>query len=349
MVVGNRRRFLGTMIGSGAALGMGATAWHAIAPRDSDTVRNNSPEAGWPRVTRTARAFGTEVSITTLHAQQETAEQAVAAAFAELESVEEVMSLYRPHSQVCRLNREGALDNPHPYLVEVLMHALALSEKSDGAFDVTVQPLWELFAAAKKAERLPTDSEIVAVRSTVDWRRLDVSNQRIRLNGGDMAITLNGIAQGFAADRAEAALLRHGIEDALVNTGEIGTLGTKADAEPWTVGIQHPRQADAFLSLAKLSGRSLATSGDYATSFSPDHRHHHIFNPRTGRSPEEFSSVSIVAATGLEADALSTAVFVLGLERGLELIHRTPAADALFVLKDGRTQHTAGFPLESPV
>lgn len=341
MYVGNRRRFLGTMIGTGAALGLGTTAWRTFSPRQITAVSS--------RMTRTSRAFGTDVAITAVHSQPETAEQAIAAAFAELETVEEVMSLYRAHSQVCRLNREGRLDNPHPHLIQVLTHAALVSEQSGGAFDITVQPLWELYTAAKQAERIPTDEEIGEACSHVDWRQLSISPEYVRSNKPEMAITLNGIAQGFAADRAAAALKRHGIEHALINTGEIGALGTKSDAEPWSVGIQHPRQADAYVSLARLSNRSLATSGDYATTFTPDHRQHHIFNPQTGRSPDVFSSVSIVARTGLEADALSTAVFVLGLEQGLALIQRTPEADALFVLKDGRTQHTAGFPLEVPV
>ncbi len=113
------------------------------------------------------------------------------------------------------------------------------------------------------------------------------------------------------------------------------------------MGIQHPRIEDAYISVAKLDGRCLATSGDYATSFSPDHRDNHIFDPRTGKSPTELASVSVLAESGLVADGLSTALFVLGPEQGLRLIEATPGADALFVLKDGRTLATRGFPEQS--
>jgi thiamine biosynthesis lipoprotein len=140
------------------------------------------------------------------------------------------------------------------------------------------------------------------------------------------------------------ALRKQGIRHALVDTGEIGTLGGKADEAPWSVGIQHPRRPDAYVALAKLRGRCLATSGDYASSFSPDHAQNHLFDPRTGRSPGELASVSVAARTATEADAVSTAVFVLGVGRGLKLIHDTREADALLVLKDGRTLATAGFP-----
>ena len=138
--------------------------------------------------------------------------------------------------------------------------------------------------------------------------------------------------------------VRHGIRHALVNTGELASEGQKAGGEPWTVGIQHPRREDAYVWLAKLRGRCLATSGDYATHFSDDYRYNHLFDPSTGRSPEFFASVSIAAPTATLADALSTAVFVLGAEQGLKLVRAMPGVDALFVFKSGRVFATEGFP-----
>jgi len=159
-----------------------------------------------------------------------------------------------------------------------------------------------------------------------------------------MAVTLNGIAQGYAADRALAALRAHGVEHALVDTGEIGTLGRKSGREPWTVGIQHPRRLDAYVQLAKLDGGFLATSGDYETTFTPDYVHHHIFDPKTGRSPETLCSVTVLARTGTEADGLATALFVLGVERGFKLLRRFAGAEAMAVRKDGAVLATRGFP-----
>ena len=298
---------------------------------------------GLEKAGRTSRALGSEVSITALHEDRREAERAIDDAFAELETVEEVMSLYRPHSQLCRLNREGAIENPHPYLVAVLRAAGETSRGSDGAFDATVQPLWQLYSDAKKAGRLPDPAAIEEATRRVDWKKVEVTSGRIRLGDG-MAVTLNGIAQGFAADRVQAALQARGIRHALVNTGEFGVLGRKADGTPWTLGIQHPRRPDAYIALAALEGRFLSTSGDYATSFSPDFRHHHIIDPRTGLSPAEFSSVSVVARTGIESDALTKVLFVMGLEKGLDRLKATPGADALVVFKDGRVLSTDGFP-----
>ena len=325
----DRRRFLFTLGGAGGLAALGALpAWRT---------------RGLEKTERRSRALGAEVSITALHEDLRQAERAVDAAFEELERIEEVMSLYRPHSQLSTLNRDGVLENPHPYLVQVLRAGTDLSRSSGGAFDVTVQPLWALYSEAKRSGRLPERAAIEEATRRVDWRRVEISPERIRLGAG-MSITLNGIAQGFAADRVRAALEARGVRHALVDTGEFGVLGRKADGTPWTLGIQHPRRPDAYVALARLEGRFLSTSGDYATSFSEDFRHHHIFDPRTGLSPTEFSSVSVAARTGMESDALTKVLFVLGLEKGLERLRATPGADALVVFKDGRVLSTEGFP-----
>lgn len=323
----SRRRFLFLMGGAGGLAAFG-------------TLR--SP--GLEKAERTSRALGADVTLTALHEDPRTAELALDDAFAELDRIEEAMSLYRPHSQICRLNREGVLENPDPYLVEVLRAAADMSARSNGAFDATVQPLWRLYADATKAGRLPDDLAVRDAAGRVDWRKVEVAPDRIRLRGAGMAVTLNGIAQGFASDRVGAALQARGVRHALVNTGEFGSLGRKADGTPWTVGIQHPRRPDAWLALAALEDRFLSTSGDYATPFSADFRHHHIFDPRTGLSPTELSSVTVLARTGMEADALTKVIFVRGPEQGLDQVRATPGADALYVLKDGRTVSTDGFP-----
>ena len=324
----SRRRFLFLMGGAGGLAAFGL-------------CKNST---GLNSFSRTSWALGADVTLTVLHDDRRTAEGAIDDAFSELERIEEAMSLYRPHSQLCRLNRDGVLENPDPYFVEVLRAAAAVSQRSDGAFDATVQPLWKLYADAQKAGQLPPSDAVHEATGRVDWRKVEVSCDRIRLLGPGMAVTLNGIAQGFAADRVRAALQARGIRHALIDTGEFGSLGRKADGTPWTVGIQHPRRADAYVALASLEERFLSTSGDYATSFSDDFRHHHIFDPRTGLSPTEFSSVTILARTGMEADALTKVLFVRGLEKGLELVRAVPGADALCVLKDGRMITTEGFP-----
>lgn len=271
--------------------------------------------------------------MTALHTAESVAQAALGEAFAELERIESVMSLYRPESQISRLNREGVLQNPDASLVEVLRFAGDVAEKSGGAFDVTVQPLWVLQGAKPDAVTL----------GLVDWRKVELDVPRIKLAPG-MAITLNGIAQGFAADAAMRVMREHGVEHALIDAGEFSAHGSNAENAPWRIGIQHPRERDAFAALAKLENRCLATSGDYETAFSDDFSRHHIFDPHTGESPGELASVSVLAPTAMVADALSTTLFVLGAKRGIDFLRHYPGTDALLILKNGRRVATSGFP-----
>ncbi|MDZ4401857.1 FAD:protein FMN transferase [Prosthecobacter sp.] len=329
----NRRRFLMGTAGACAVLGTGGWLW--------------SRERPWQVFRRTSHALGSSITMSVWHRDEAAAEAALDAAFAELDLVESLMSIYRPESQLSRLNQNAALDDPHPHLVTVLEYAMAMAKETNGALDVTVQPLWELYHNAKKQNRLPSEAEVIQARALVDWRRVKITPSRLQLDGAGTAITLNGIAQGFAADAAMAVLRRAGVAHALIDAGEMNALGGKPDGAAFTVGIQHPRHADAFVSMAKLQDRCLATSGDYETRFSEDFVHHHLFDPRTGHSPTELASVSIVAPTAMAADALSTAVFVLGIERGMGLVRHTPGTDALLVSKSGRITATEGFPLNA--
>ena len=333
----NRRRFLFFAAGG---LGAATTGTASLAT------------AAWQRhlhelqtVQRTTFALGTQVSIVARHHLPDAASGAIDKAFAELELIEGLMSIYRSDSQLSELNRAGHVESPHPYLVEVLRHALAVSHQTRGAFDITVQPLWEVFAAAATRQALPPPSAVAAARRQVDWTNVDIQTNCVRLRRPSTAITLNGIAQGFATDRGMAALRDAGIVHALINAGEHASLGESDRGDDWTIGIQHPRHEDAYVALADLGGRCLATSGDYATTFSPDKAYNHIFDPRTGYSPTELASVSVLAPSAMQADALSTSLFVLGPDRGIELVSQLPNTDALFVLKDGSTIITPGFPI----
>lgn len=329
----SRRNFC-LALGAGTLGGLAGIHSHALA----------APQSLVP-VSRTSRALGSDVSISVYHESKAGGEAALDQAFRALDEVEEAMSLYRPSSEISRLNRDGILRQPHRFWGEVLDLAERLARDSDGKFDITVQPLWLLHSRSHKEERVPRADELSAACRLIDWTGLQRNDHEIRLARPGMAITLNGIAQGFAADRCLEALRAAGVYHAMVNTGEIGSLGSKPGARPWRAGIQHPREEDAYIALADLDGRCLATSGDYATTFGGGRGDHHLFDPKTGRSAREFSSVSIVAPSGLLADGLSTAVFVLGPERGLDLVRATAKCDALCVLTNGRVLRTAGFPL----
>ncbi len=323
-----RRRFLLLLGGAGAAGLLGTR----LLPRHLRQVQ------------RSGHALGARVSLRVLHTDTAVAERALDAAFEELEHIETALSLYRADSQLCRLNRESHVRVPDARLLDVLRCAEAVARKSDGALDVTVQPLWELYGTARRDGTTPGMDDLRATCQRVDWRRVEVTPREVRLASPGMAVTLNGIAQGYATDRVRAVLEAHGIRHALVDAGEFAGLGESADGEAWQVGVQHPRQADAWIEVVRLDGRCLATSGDYATPVGHGAQAHHIFDPRTGRSADRLASVSVLAPSAMEADALSTAAFVLGAERGHALVAASPGVDALFVTRDGRVLATGGLP-----
>lgn len=282
-----------------------------------------------------AVVFGTTISIKVLHENETAARKALSAAMTALREVDALMSVYRADSQVGRLNLDGYLSNPDPRLLQVLSAAQHLSQRTDGAFDVTVQPLWQ---AAN--ERESTSKAL----SQVDWRKLDISDSALRFRQPGMGITLNGIAQGYGADQALAALKQHGIRHALLDTGELASLGNNEAGEPWMLAVRDPRDANAFAQLLAADGRCLATSGDYATRFTDDFSQHHIVDPHTGKSPTELAAVSVLAPTGLLADGLSTACMVLGTEKSLALAAAWPEVDVMCITKTGLIHRSPGFP-----
>ncbi len=325
----NRRRFIRNGVGIFAG-GMLAT------PRLSAQAQS--------LLTRTRKALGSKVSIQVSHPDPVLAAEAINAAFEAIEEVEQAMSLYRANSEIVRLNRDSVLENPSPGILRVLRFAQDLSQKSGGAFDVTIQPMWDLYESCASRSSLPEPEAVRKRKQSIGWQQLSIREQTIRLSSPDTKITLNGIAQGYATDQAKHALTRAGIKHALIDCGELAPLGNKGASTPWKVGIQHPRKADSFSALMNLETRTLATSGDYETRFSDDFKHHHIFDPRTGQSPAELASASVLAPAAMQADALSTTLMVLGAEKGLAFAEKMEAVDALLITKTGHILSTKHFP-----
>jgi thiamine biosynthesis lipoprotein len=324
-----RRTFIASGVGSIA--GVAGCMWLG-----SDTLHHGA-----------ALAFGTTISITVVHDDARVASRAIADGLRSAQEIDRLMSIYRPGSQVYRLNRDGVLTRPDPHLLEVLKQAAELSRMSGGAFDVTVQPLWRLYAEAASLGVLPAETERRRAQALVDWRQLVFDTEHVRFRRPGMALTLNGLAQGYAADVALAAVQAHGIRDALLDTGEFIARGVKPRRRPWVLGVRDPRDTNALAATLQAQGCSVATSGDYECSFTPDFRHHHIFDPSLGDSPDELASVTVLAPTGLQADGLSTAFMVMGWARAQAMAARLPAVDLMAIDKQGREQRSAGFPGEA--
>jgi thiamine biosynthesis lipoprotein len=265
---------------------------------------------------------------------------------AEIERLERIFALYRADSEIARLNRDGRIDFPSIDLLTVLSQCQTLSALSDGAFDVTVQPLWTLYAAhffgnSAPAPAGPPLQAIERARDLVDWRALDVGARRIAFTRPGLGITLNGIAQGYVTDRITGILRAHGCDHTFANLGcsEISALGRHVSGRPWRVGLADPRQPEKVGIALDLCDRSVCTSGGYGTKFEATGRFHHLFDPFTGTSAHGYLAVSVLAASTMIADALSTALYVTPPQRSSALLASFPGVSALATLPDGSVRH----------
>ena len=321
------------MVAGGGSLALGATI-----------VRGIRQLAGLHRFRSTREQMGTEVAVTVGHPDLGEARRLVEAAFEEMDRLEAILSRHRAGTAVDRLNREGRVADAPAELTELLSEARRYSELTDGAFDVTIAPLLRLYESSAAAGRLPAEGEIEAVRPLVGYRKLRVEGRSVCLMEPGMEITLDAIAKGYIADRASRVLLRGGAEHAMVEAGgDVASVGGSASVGPWRIGIEDPRAPGSVLGVVQLRDEGVATSGDYRAAFTGDFARHHILDPRTGRSPAHASGVTVVAPTASEADALSTAVFLLGPEAGLALLGQRDGSEGLVVGKDGTTSESRGF------
>lgn len=298
----------------------------------------------------TGSAIGARATIKIVHPDAAFARGLIARCTAEIERLEAIFSLYQPDSAICRLNRDGSLREPPVELVEVLAFSLALARQSDGAFDPTVQPLFQLYQAHfadPHADRAgPRPERIAEVLQLVGYRNVRVGPEGIALGREDMAVTLNGVAQGYITDRIAELLRREGLTDLLLDIGEIRAHGRRPDGGLWRAGIADPQGAEAPLMALTVSDETgalpaLATSGGYGTRFDAEGKHHHLFDPKTGRSAQHYASVSVLAERALVADAVSTALSVAPRElAGPILAHQRPAR-AFFISAEGTVAEIA--------
>ncbi len=257
-------------------------------------------------------ALGAEAELVLHHENADAVKDLVGMCLAEVRRLEQVFSLYSPVSAVSVLNRDGRLDDPPPELLELLAQARTISERTGGAFDITVQPLWRLYADAVAISHVPDKAAIDAARRLVDYRAVEISPTSVAFARPGMAITLNGIAQGYITDAVATLLHRHGMTNVLVNMGEIRALGAHPDGRPWRIELDKQGHDPIH-----LRDRAVATSAGAGFTFGGDPAMHHLFDPSTGRSPDRWQSVSVIAARATIADALSTAFMSM---------HRTDAS-----------------------
>ena len=273
-----------------------------------------------------------------------TAEKCIERAFEQLDSVEKLMSYHRDDSQIAEINH-NAYKNPvrvSKPVFEVLQKAIEFSKVSGGAFDVTVGPLVDLWQRAGEANSVPTDAELEQARSEVGYEKLilDVNEMSVQFAVEGMKVDLGGIAKGYAIDRAVEAMQASGAIGGMVDVGgDIRCFGAPRGKECWLIGLEDPEKAtedfgagNTPLLVLKLTDAAVTTSGDYQRyALIGGKKHSHIINTKTGDSSDKLTSVTIISKNATDADALATAVSVMGTEKGLALIETIPQTDAILI------------------
>ncbi|MFA4991284.1 MAG: FAD:protein FMN transferase [Candidatus Omnitrophota bacterium] len=286
------------------------------------------------RETRTL--MDTFCEITCLESDRSRAENAMAAAFAEMERIEKVFSKFDENSEVSKINKSAGktgVRTTHEAL-ELIQRAVYYSRLSDGAFDITIAPLMEAWGFVNKSNSIPDRRTLVRALQAVGYKNIsvDYNHASIRFLNPGTRIDLGGMAKGYAVDRARETLISRGVKSGLVNLG--GNMF--GFGKSWDIGVRDPRDSVKIIYKFNLKDKALSTSGDYNRFFMMDgKRYSHIIDPKTGRPSQGLISVTIMADSAEEADAFSTAVFVMGEEKGLELISRFKDMEALIVREDG--------------
>jgi len=334
----DRRSFL--KLSGLLGMGMGAAT---LLPSAAEAVKFNRKRF---KVSKTKLAMGTFVSMTLIHSSRDQAEEAMGLAFEEIERLTALMNRFDERTAVALLNKEGFLRDVPPEVAEVVSKALDYHRLTQGNFDISVKPVVDLFREKFAGHKgtPPSEGELASALDRIGSNKIELKGRELRFQKPGMGITLDGIAKGYIVDKASGVLASRDIRDHLINAGgDIRTMGSRQDRKPWTVAIEDPKKKSNYPDIVHLTDGAIATSGNYEVYFDREKIFHHIIDPSTGRSPELSTSVTSIASSAMDADALSTSVFVMGPLSGIRFIDSTPGCECFIVSKTGKTFKSAGW------
>jgi thiamine biosynthesis lipoprotein len=321
-----------------------ATRYHEIVGFAALVLSFAAPaRAGW--VGDAIDLMGTRVSVELWADDEARGRELVAEVMREYHRIDDAMSTYKPDSEISRVNSHAA-EAPmviSDELFRLVERSLELSVASGGAFDITYDSVGYLYDF--RARQRPTDRQIEERIGAVDYRHvvLDRARGTIFFKAKGVRINLGGIAKGYVVEHAAAMLRARGVEHALLNAGGDTRVIGDRKGQPWIVGIRHPRVADEVVTRLPLVDEAISTSGDYERYFEENgRRYHHIINPQTGRPTEGILTVTVIGPDGTLTDGLDTAIFVLGVEQGLELIEAYPDYETIIVDAAGKVSYSKG-------
>lgn len=286
--------------------------------------------ASAPLVEWTGVMLGAVSTLRLSHPDRRAGERLLRRAVAEARRLESIFSLYRDDTALAELNRRGALAAPPAELVDLLHACDRLWHDTGGLFDPTVQPLWRCyadhFATAGADPAGPPPAALAEAVGRVGWPAVQVSRDRIAFARRGMALTLNGIAQGYITDRVVDLLRAEGIDSSLVDMGEIRALGRRPDGRPWQAALEDAAGEPTARTLA-LVDKAVATSAASGFRFTPDGRCNHLFDPRTGGCAAPARALTVVADEAAAADALATAATLMDAAGIAALLARRPGLE----------------------
>ncbi|NVL90562.1 MAG: FAD:protein FMN transferase [Desulfobacterales bacterium] len=285
------------------------------------------------KVTRARLSMGTFAAITVMHPSRTEADEVIGKAFEEMDRVSRLLNRYQSASAIGTLNRDGYLTELPSEVSEVIARSLRFHRASGGAFDITVKPLVDLYKEHFAAHQSPpSETRVSKVLDLVDAGALRFDGHTVRFAKEGMGITLDGIAKGYIIDCGAKVIEQHGTKHALINAGgDIRAIGGKDSRTPWKVAIQDPDKNGPYVDTITMVNGAIATSGNYEVYFDREKLYHHIVSPTTGRSPLQSTSVTVMADNVMDADALSTAVFVLEPIAGKQFIEKMPKTECLIL------------------
>ncbi len=302
----------------------------------------SSAEAEWLK--QQQDIMGTRISVELWHKDPVIAQSCSEQVFAEMHRIDALMSSYQDASEISFINNNAATTtiSISSEMAAIIERSLHFSRLSGGAFDITYASIGYRYDYRSKQQ--PTDKFIESNLASIDYRHIQLTNQRLHFANTGVRIDLGGIAKGYAIDRAADIIRDCGISEAMVSAGGDSKIIGEKRGNPWIIGIQHPRKQNALALRLPLSDTAISTSGDYQRYFIHDgERIHHIINPSTGRSAEASWSVTVTGPNATTTDALSTTVFVLGHEKGLALIETLDDIDAIIIDNHGQVHYSSGF------
>lgn len=322
-------------------LGLGAVSTTLLPAEKAEAFLFNGKEF---KVTKTRLAMGTFVSMTAIHPSRDEAEQVIGEAFEEIDRLNLLLTRFEDASPVTELNTIGKIEYMPKEVSELVGRSLYYNKATGGAFDITVKPLIDLYKESFSHDKQPTEAEISAVLNNIGSEKMRFHGKGVEFIKPEMGITLDGIAKGFIVDQASELLQRKGVANHLINAGgDIRTSGTAAKGRAWTVAIQDPAKSKDYPDVIQLGNGAIATSGNYEVFYDKEKLFHHIVDAKTGLSPQASASVTVTASTVMDADALSTSVFVMEPESGIKFINSQMDCECLVITTDGKMKTSTGW------